>query len=163
MSWPTQWSEQTPSIYHQHCCSKCLPPSAAVVDFAPFIKPRTRAAALMLSSELDGEITCEDSPGKKKTPSFNSFTASFMKTNVVRKKNHSQQAIQWVPAPFHGSWCTSWVSSDRSRSSPAVHPATYLPTTIQLYSNGEPETPSGWRCLNLLFSNGYLKLDVADG
>lgn len=160
MSWPTQWSEQTPSIYHQHCCSKCLPPSAAVVDFAPFIKPRTRAAALMQSSELDGEITCEDFAGKKNTE-FHSFTASFMKTNVVRKKSLPTSSPMG-PAPFHGSWCTSWVSSDRSRSSPAVHPATYLPTTIQLYSSGEPETPSGWRCLNLLFSNGYLKLDVAD-
>ena len=100
MSWPTQWSEQTPSIYHQHCCSKCLPPSAAVVDFAPFIKPRTRAAALMQSSELDGEITCEDSPGKKNTE-FHRFTASFMtQDKCCQKKNHSQQAIQWVQRLF---------------------------------------------------------------
>ena len=103
-------------------------------------------------------------PGEKKTPSFNSFTASFMtQDKCCQKKKSLPTSNPMGPAPFHGSWCTSWVSSDRSRSSPAVHPATYLPTTIQLCSSGEPETPSGWRCLNPLFSNGYLKLDVADG
>lgn len=162
MSWPTQWSEQTPSIYHQHCCSKCLPPSAAVVDFAPFIKPRTRAAALMQSSELDGEITCEDSPANKKHRVSQFHRIFHDSRHMLSEKKSLPTSNPMGPAPFHGSWCTSWVSSDRSRSSPAVHPATYLPTTIQLYSSGEPETPSGWRCLNPLFSNGYLKLDVAD-
>lgn len=100
MSWPTQWSAQTPSI----SSTLLLQMSSSVCGggrFCTFHQATNTCGSTDAVFRVGWSDNLRRLPGEKKTPSFNSLTASFMtQDKCCQKKNHSQQAIQWVQRLF---------------------------------------------------------------